>query len=729
MRTNVLLVGVLAVATGCEKKEALYNGPMPVTVGDCAGPNTSWASGPRPAPFLTEQARDVEAFDPKLAAKTPSKDNPPPPEDPPPPEEEDKPDDGADESGGTGTAMALEEGKMGKREEGQYKMKKNEDDATLARQQALEQARNAGIIGSTALVEGGAFASLTGTGDISSGLDDTDIYGGLIGDEAGEMQGGYGFGIRGTGEGGTGWGTIGTGRYGTIGKGSGTGSGYGVGAGRGGMRGRSASVPTVAIGQPNAQGDLDKAIIRRYVKRNIQKIQYCYEKELLAKPGLSGTVSTQFFITPNGEVATASGSGVDPNVASCVAGVIKAIVFPKPKGGGGVQVNYPFTFRPGDGAKVVAKAEPVGSGSAAGSADGSAAGSTDGSGSAATPPVGGGSADAKAPPKEPPPVPPGGYRTGAANPLGSATAELEKCFRKAKKHYGVAVFDFAYDDKGAVTKADVHGLEDANVKKCVLAITKKLKSISPVKAERCSVSFGEMPVAVAPSVEVNADAVVFNGGRMGTTAELTAENSYQFKVPALFDALDTRVRVARSKVVSIQGPLVVKAIDAAKMQVVNKVLNTIRAAGDDFVLGYQGGGADWQLLSLHPLAYPVVPVPFGTGDYFSTARTRIRDAATVMDDSEIVRLSVLVQTDKVWVGLSRVNEFTEIPRKDLAKLGQVLAENKKSAFFADRTDIEIAGDGDAAYIDVINVIKAAQKAGFTRWDITDPFGLSARPQL
>ena len=112
------------------------------------------------------------------------------------------------------------------------------------------------------------------------------------------------------------------------------------------MRGRSAAVPTVSIGQPSAQGDLDKAIIRRYIKRNIQKIQYCYEKELLAKPGLSGTVATQFFITPNGNVASASGSGVDPNVASCVASVIKAIEFPKPKGGGGVQVNYPFTFRP-----------------------------------------------------------------------------------------------------------------------------------------------------------------------------------------------------------------------------------------------------------------------------------------------------------------------------------------------------------------------------------------------
>jgi len=273
-------------------------------------------------------------------------------DDPPPPEEEDKPDDGEEESGGSGTAMALDEGKMGKKDsdraEGQYKMQKNQEDPQLARQQAIEQARNAGILGSTALVQGGAFASLTGTGDISSGFDDTNIYGGLLGNEAGEMNGGFGFGRSGFGPGGggTGWGTIGTGRYGTIGHGSGTGSGYGVGGGRGGMRGRSAAVPTVSIGQPNAQGDLDKAIIRRYIKRNIQKITYCYEKQLLAKPGLSGTVTTQFFITPNGNVATSSGSGVDPEVANCVADVIHGIEFPKPKGGGGVQVNYPFTFRP-----------------------------------------------------------------------------------------------------------------------------------------------------------------------------------------------------------------------------------------------------------------------------------------------------------------------------------------------------------------------------------------------
>lgn len=213
---------------------------------------------------------------------------------------------------------------------------------------ALEQAKAAGILGSTALTQGGAFASLTGTGDISSGLDDKDIYGGLVGNEPGDMQGGFGYGKAGFGPGGggTGWGTIGTGKYGTIGKGSGTGSGYGVGGGRGGMRGRAACVPTVSIGQPTSQGDLDKAIIRRYIKRNIQKLQYCYEKQLIATPGLSGTVATQFFITPEGNVTNVIAKGVHTEVSSCITNVIQGIQFPKPKGGGGVQVSYPFTFRP-----------------------------------------------------------------------------------------------------------------------------------------------------------------------------------------------------------------------------------------------------------------------------------------------------------------------------------------------------------------------------------------------
>lgn len=192
---------------------------------------------------------------------------------------------------------------------------------------------------------GGAFASLTGTGDIGSGFDDQNLYGGLTGTEAGEMTGGLGQ----RGGGGTGWGTIGTGRYGVIGQGSGTGSGYGVGGGRGGMRGRTTGVPTAKIGQPAVQGDLDKAIIRRYIKRNIQKLQYCYEKELLQTPTLKGTVTADFTIGVDGLVSASTASGIgNTNVETCIAAVIKAIEFPKPKGNGPVTVKYPFMFQPAD---------------------------------------------------------------------------------------------------------------------------------------------------------------------------------------------------------------------------------------------------------------------------------------------------------------------------------------------------------------------------------------------
>lgn len=106
-------------------------------------------------------------------------------------------------------------------------------------------------------------------------------------------------------------------------------------------------MPTMAIGQPNAQGDLDKKEIRKVIKANSAKIKACYEKALLDQPALRGTVVTQFFIMPDGTVAdSTAASGVDPAVSDCVAGVMKTLVFPKPRGGGGVQVNYPFTFRP-----------------------------------------------------------------------------------------------------------------------------------------------------------------------------------------------------------------------------------------------------------------------------------------------------------------------------------------------------------------------------------------------
>lgn len=127
-------------------------------------------------------------------------------------------------------------------------------------------------------------------------------------------------------------------------------SGYGVGGSRGGMRSSPIRMPSVRIGQPSGSVDLDKATVRRYVKRHLDKIKYCYQKQLLAKPHLQGTVDTTWTIQPNGTVKGATAKGLDAKVSSCIADVLGAIEYPKPKSGGVVTVtSYPFEFHPDGG--------------------------------------------------------------------------------------------------------------------------------------------------------------------------------------------------------------------------------------------------------------------------------------------------------------------------------------------------------------------------------------------
>ena len=114
-----------------------------------------------------------------------------------------------------------------------------------------------------------------------------------------------------------------------------------------------------------------------------------------------------------------------------------------------------------------------------------------------------------------------------------------------------------------------------------------------------------------------------------------------------------------------------------------------------------------------------------------------RDLTQVQQDDEHVTLSVLVQADRIWVGLSRVNEFQEIPKKgeeqDWEKFETTLKEHKASAFFADRSDIEVAGESTTqspvTYQDVIHAMDVAVKVGFIDVGLTDPAGLAARPQM
>lgn len=93
---------------------------------------------------------------------------------------------------------------------------------------------------------------------------------------------------------------------------------------------------------------LDKDSIRLVIRRNLKKIRYCYEKELMQKPSLQGTTTVSFTITPSGQVEAAIGSGLDATVDLCVANVIGSLTFPPATFG--TQVNYPFKFSQGGAA-------------------------------------------------------------------------------------------------------------------------------------------------------------------------------------------------------------------------------------------------------------------------------------------------------------------------------------------------------------------------------------------
>lgn len=111
---------------------------------------------------------------------------------------------------------------------------------------------------------------------------------------------------------------------------------------------------------------------------------------------------------------------------------------------------------------------------------------------------------------------------------------------------------------------------------------------------------------------------------------------------------------------------------------------------------------------------------------------------TVVDETDPVRLSVLLQADKIWVGLSRINEFQELAKlpsgeHDWAKLESTLKEHKSSSFFSDKAELELAAESttgnEVSYQDVIQAMDIAIKTGFLDVGLSDPQGLSARPTL
>jgi hypothetical protein len=261
-----------------------------------------------------------------------------------------------DDEGGKGKRHKDEEGQMGKKDEKKTKNKfgiegpESNEDPHMAREEAKQQAMNAGIIGILKASVGAWNSPTSPYGrDSALGNDPMSALGALMGDQIGGNFGFGGLGLRGTGRGGggTGEGTIGLGNIGTIGHGAGGGTGSGYGSGAGGFRGRDAKVPRIRSGQADVHGSLSKEVIRRIIGRHINEVRFCYEQELNARPDLQGRVAVKFIISPTGAVQTAAVDSSDlgnPKAEQCIAQSVRRWTFPAPEGGGIVVVTYPFVL-------------------------------------------------------------------------------------------------------------------------------------------------------------------------------------------------------------------------------------------------------------------------------------------------------------------------------------------------------------------------------------------------
>jgi pSer/pThr/pTyr-binding forkhead associated (FHA) protein len=261
----------------------------------------------------------------------------------------------SDDAGGKGKRHKGDEGKMGKKESknkaGLYALKgpKDNPDPHLAKMLATEAAQKAGVLGVMKSMEGSHMASIFGR-DSALGTDAADVMGSLVGTQIGEANGAGGLGLVGSGRGGggTGEGTIGLGSLGTIGKGGGGGTGSGYGRGAGGLGGRRAHAPDVVPGTAQVRGSLDKEIIRRIIRRHLNEVRFCYEKELMKKQDLFGRVMIQFTISGTGAVVASmvqNSTMNNPPVEQCIAQSVRRWEFPKPQGGGIVIVSYPFVLK------------------------------------------------------------------------------------------------------------------------------------------------------------------------------------------------------------------------------------------------------------------------------------------------------------------------------------------------------------------------------------------------
>ncbi len=111
--------------------------------------------------------------------------------------------------------------------------------------------------------------------------------------------------------------------------------------------GPSPSRPTVRLARPQVTGSLDATIVHRVLRRHLNEVRFCYERQLQGNPSLEGPVVLQLLIGPDGQVANSAvrQNGVqNAGVTGCMEARSRRWRFPQPEGM--VRVLARYQLRP-----------------------------------------------------------------------------------------------------------------------------------------------------------------------------------------------------------------------------------------------------------------------------------------------------------------------------------------------------------------------------------------------
>lgn len=492
--------------------------------------------------------------------------------------------------------------------------------------------------------------------------------------------------------------------------------------------GSGATAPALTIGKGVSRGPLESDVIRTTIESKSARVLRCYADALADEPEIAGTVVVTFKINRRGKVKDAAAAGVSEVVSTCVQRAVESLRFARPDGGS-VKVRYPFKFKPGqqsgpDGSPAARPANPAkpdsGPGAGAGTGTGVAEAARSGADQARE--------SARAVIDNPP-----GYQPGSGNPLREYRDALIECFRTKvpqKRPYGSIVIDLVkYQGAHAVVKAASDTGNDT-LEQCVIEAigpaSEAVAKASPV--QRCPLAFGAIPLDQAEGIDIAEDRVMAGRRVRAIGADIGAESAAKKPLSELSRWAE---QVARKrsrqthKPIANEQPVVIRPLGTTPVGVVRRVLETTAAAGLDAVLAVSRPEG-WQ--PVNGFSLPSVPVPRGSGQGWSVNRHAGKHRES---GPPTIHASLLIGTDDVWIGVSRIDDFRRFTARgqklDLDVFKRGLRDVKNMKYFVRRRDLEIAAYDAVSYDTLVTFIDYATGAGFTEWTLMAPDQLSARP--